>query len=136
MKSSLKQLDILAALVVSIRTDWGKTRTFDMLRKARDGIDDDLQNLTAAALKAALTARNKTPDVLGMTGPHWRPDEPGRPRQTADHACPTCRTFHDRAKDGRDLGCPRLATSAESYAAECRRRAREAIHRTQDAKTP
>jgi hypothetical protein len=114
MKSTLRQLDALASLVVSVRPDWGKQRTFDMLRKAAENINEDLQDITAAALKCALTPRNQQPDLLGMTGPHWQRDEPNRPpKLPADHACPTCKTFHDHDKHGSDLGCPRpVNTSA------------------------
>jgi hypothetical protein len=133
MKANLRQLDALAALVVSIRTDWGKQRTFDMLRKAATDINDDLQDITVAALKCALTPRNQTPDLLGMTGPHWQRDEPNQPpKRPADKTCPRCGMWPESHHD--DGSCPRRTDRIHAYAEQARQAAAGARKRTQEAK--
>ena len=63
------QAHALAALVHELRPDWDTSGISKALYAARDiGTADELSH---AALYAAVDPRNRTPAVIALAGPHW-----------------------------------------------------------------
>lgn len=70
------QAKALAAFVNALRPDWDKPGIEDALGRARRRAD--APTLAIAAIRAATSAKNRTPAVIGMDGEHWRTPVPAR----------------------------------------------------------
>lgn len=63
----------LARLVHTIRDDWDVNGIMTALGRAREaGKADDLRAIVDASIAAALDARNRTPAIIPLAGPHWQ----------------------------------------------------------------
>ncbi len=100
MEIQPQHVDPIARLLLTIRPDWSLHYTTEAVRKMR-GINPDLERILAAAVRGACSPRIAKPDVLAMTGDHWKtpaaePTGPTRPL----FRCPRCgRIDHDAAED-------------------------------------
>ena len=84
-----KQATTLAAFLAELRTDWDKAGIVSALGKARTIAP--AADLAVAAIRAASTASNRTPSVIGMEGPHWRSTETKPRHETPrQETCGTC----------------------------------------------
>jgi hypothetical protein len=69
-----QQADALAAFIVTLRPGqrrWTKHAVYDALSSAGIRFSADAETLARAAIRAALTASNITPEVIAMPGAHW-----------------------------------------------------------------
>lgn len=97
----------LARFIHSLRRDWDVPGVFSQLGRARDRAPGP--ELAIAAIRAAMSAHNRTPAVIGMDGEHWRtPAGTSRPRavdpaelcRVCGHPEPRCRELRERPSDG------------------------------------
>ncbi len=97
MKITPPQAEALARLLLTIRPDWSKHYTADAVARMRL-IDDDLEHIVAAAVRGALSPKIAKPDVLAMTGEHWKQPAPakttGGPRVLVTGRCERCGHLH------------------------------------------
>lgn len=91
----------LAVFIHSIRGDWDIAGVHKALGFARGRGPADA--LAVAAIRAAMNPANRTPAVIGMSGPHWvgafvERQGPGRELDCVEHGVPEsrCRTRHQR----------------------------------------
>lgn len=62
----------LARLIHTLRADWDVDGIMSALGRAREaGKADDVRAIADASVAAALDARNRTPAVIPLAGPHW-----------------------------------------------------------------
>lgn len=86
----------LAKLLLTLRPDWSMTYVEDAIAKMR-AISDDVEDIIRVSTRGALSPAIRKPDVLAMTGEHWKArTEPDQP--TVLHRelrCATCHRIHD-----------------------------------------
>ncbi len=131
MKLTPKHADAITRLLLTIRPDWSQHYTHDAVSRMRH-IDDDLERITGAAIRGALSARIVKPDVLAMNGAHWRPAAVSAADATARRLDITgrcaCGVLHPDA-----LPCP--APAAADVKAHADRIRALLHHRTQSTAT-
>lgn len=95
------QAQRLAAFLHSIRTDWDPAGIVHALGVARGRGSVDA--LAVAAVRAAVEPLNRTPAVIGQSGPHWVGAHrvvlgPPRVNVCAEHGVPElrCKSKHQR----------------------------------------
>ena len=132
MKINPGQAEALARFVLTIRPDWSKHYTIDAVQRMRF-ISDDLETVTAAAVRGALSPKIAKPDVLAMNGEHWK--QPTQRSRTGpvlvDGRCPKCGRLHPPADP-----CVPPLEETQAAAARRAREAREAITATREALCP
>lgn len=96
------QAQALAVFIHSIRSDWDPRGIVSALglARGRGGVDA----LAVAAVRAAMVPSNRTPAVIGQSGPHWvgafvERQGPERERECPEHGCveSKCRKHHQRS---------------------------------------
>lgn len=92
------QAKALAKLIHELRPDWDETGVLYYLGKTRER-PVSADEVCHAAIRAAMSAHNRTPAVIALEGPHWLPAAaPDRPRRQAspDQLCRTCGSERSR----------------------------------------
>ncbi|WP_334121892.1 hypothetical protein [Glutamicibacter sp.] len=98
---TLDQAQALASFIKAIRQDWDVAGIVHALGMARGRGSVDA--LAVAAVRAAGDVRNRTPAVIGQSGPHWvgafvERQGPAREVHCVEHDVPEsrCRDRHQR----------------------------------------
>jgi len=98
MKITPAQAEALARFLLTIRPEWSKHYTIDAVTRMRF-ISDDLETVVAAAVRGALSPKIAKPDVLAMTGEHWK--QPTHPKTggpvLVTGRCDKCHRLHPPA---------------------------------------
>lgn len=97
----------LAAFLASIRPDWDTAGIVQALGNARPlGTAAEIAH---AAIRAAGEPTNRTPAVIALAGPHWKPPEPRERTETPMpdriQRCPRCGRILTRGHDHTDADC-------------------------------
>jgi hypothetical protein len=119
-----QQAEALATYVVTLRPGqraWTKTAVLDALAQATTRTRD-VEVLTRAAVRAAITPNIATPAVIGMDGAHWE----GATQRLVEHRepakadqCPKCRDFY-MPWEAASHECTRPSTRTTAYTDQLR----------------
>lgn len=98
-KITHRQAQALARFIHELRPDWDAPGITNAIGDARTVGPASL--VACAAIRAAVTLANRTPAVIALEGPHWRPTETFAPRftgPTSAERCSVCSEREDRCR--------------------------------------
>lgn len=90
------QAKALASLLHALRGDWDEPGIMAALGNARH--QASAPDLMVAAIRAAASAHNRTPAVIGMQGEHWRSGTVARRAAEPDVRCTICNQGQERCQ--------------------------------------
>lgn len=94
---STRQQLLLSKFLNSLNEEWDVAGIEHFLGQAREMAPGP--ELAQAAIRAAVTVGNRTPAVIAMSGPHWRPQSAPSLHIPADaERCSTCYEPKDRCR--------------------------------------
>jgi hypothetical protein len=120
------QAQRLASMANILRPDWPAKSVLTIIQVHL--MHRTYRELACAFAFIATDPQTATPKRIVEPGPWWVQPLTGatQPQLPADHACPTCKTFHDHDKNGSDLGCPRPVNTS-AWADRARQAARNRL---------